>query len=64
LTGPQRIIAASLAPLGRIEAKEEGRRFSRRTAFLRPAMSEHAGFCHEADRRHFVDGYLKAGLLL
>jgi hypothetical protein len=27
LTGPQRIIAASLAQLGRIEAKEEGRRF-------------------------------------
>ncbi len=62
-SGSQRVLAASLAQLGRMEeAKAEARQFlaahphfsTREWASIQPFR--------EADRQHFVDGYLKAGL--
>jgi TolB-like protein len=62
--GSQRILAASLAQLGRMEeAKAEAAQF----LAAHPHFSiQHWGntqpFQREADRQHFFDGYLKAGL--
>lgn len=62
--GSQRILAASLAQLGRMEeAKAEAAQF----LAAHPHFSiQHWGntqpFQREADRQHFIDGYLKAGL--
>jgi TolB-like protein len=62
--GKRRILAAALAQLGRIsEAQEEARKFllefpnfsSRQWGSTQP-------FRNDADRQHFIDGYLKAGL--
>jgi tetratricopeptide (TPR) repeat protein len=63
-TDSQRILAASLAQLGRIEeAKVEARQFLiGNSDFTVRHWSGTQPFRHEADRRHFVDGYLKAGL--
>jgi tetratricopeptide (TPR) repeat protein len=63
-TGSTRLLAASLAQLGRIEeAKEEGRRFlSMYPGFSIKYWADLVPFRHEADRQHFVEGYLKAGL--
>jgi TolB-like protein/class 3 adenylate cyclase/Tfp pilus assembly protein PilF len=63
-TGPQRIMAASLAQLGRSEeAKEEGRQFlAANPHFSVQQWAATQPFRHEADRQHFVEGYLKAGL--
>jgi TolB-like protein/Tfp pilus assembly protein PilF len=63
-SGSSRLLAASLAQLGRLdEAKEEARRF----LALYPNYSiQHwasiVPFRREADRQHFIDGYAKAGL--
>jgi TolB-like protein len=63
-TESKRILAAALARLGRLgEAQEEARQFlaanphfsTRQWASMQP-------FRHDADRQHFVDGYLMAGL--
>ena len=63
-TGSQRVLAASLAQLGRLdEAKAEAALFlsdnpdfkARRWADIHP-------FQNPGDREHFVEGYLKAGL--
>jgi TolB-like protein len=63
-TGSQRVLAASLAQLGRLdEAKVEAALFlsdnpdfkARRWADIHP-------FQNPGDREHFVEGYLKAGL--
>ena len=63
-TGSQRILAASLAQLGRMEeARKEAQEFLamvpdftvRHWAATRP-------FRREADRQHFVEGYINAGL--
>ena len=62
--GSQRILAAGLAQLGRMEvAKAEAAQF----LAAHPHFSiQHWGntqpFQREADRQHFIDGYLKAGL--
>jgi len=62
--GSQRILAASLAQLGRMEeAQAEAAQF----LAAHPHFSiQHWGntqpFQREADRQHFFDGYLKAGL--
>lgn len=62
--GPRRILAAALAQLGRMsEAREEARKFllefpnfsARQWGSIQP-------FRNDADRQHFIDGYLKAGL--
>lgn len=62
--GSQRILAASLAQLGRIEeAKLEAAQFL--DAYPIFSIRQWAGtqpFQREADRQHFVDGYRKAGL--
>jgi TolB-like protein len=64
LTGSARLLAASLAQLGRLEeAKEEARHF----LAINPHFSiKHwvsiVPFRHEADRQHFIEGYFKAGL--
>jgi tetratricopeptide (TPR) repeat protein len=64
LTGSARLLAASLAQLGRLEeAEEETRHF----LAINPHFSiKHwvsiVPFRHEADRQHFIEGYLKAGL--
>jgi len=62
-SGSQRILAASLAQLGRTEeAKVEAAQF----LVAHPHFSIERWACiqpfREADRQHFVDGYLKAGL--
>jgi TolB-like protein/Tfp pilus assembly protein PilF len=63
-TGSSRLLAASLAQLGRLEeAKVEARRF----LAINPNFSiQHwasiVPFRHDADRQHFIDGYAKAGL--
>ena len=64
LTGSSRILAASLAQLGRLEeAREESRRFlAVNPHFSVRYWASTQPFEHEADRQHFVDGYIKAGL--
>jgi len=60
----QRILAAALAQLGRIEeAKAEAAQFlAAHPNFTIRHWANTQPFQHEADRRRFVDGYLKAGL--
>jgi TolB-like protein/class 3 adenylate cyclase/Tfp pilus assembly protein PilF len=64
--GSRRILAASLAQLGRAqEAKEEAEQFL--AANPQFSITYWAGtqpFRHETDRQHFIDGYVKAGLPL
>jgi predicted Zn-dependent protease len=61
---PQRTLAASLAQLGRFaEAKEEARIFMAMSpGFSIQRWADAIPFRREADRQHFIDGYLKAGL--
>jgi TolB-like protein len=64
LTGSSRILAASLAQLGRLE---EAREVARRFLVANPHFSVRhwastQPFRHDSDRQHFVDGYIKAGL--
>jgi TolB-like protein/Tfp pilus assembly protein PilF len=60
----QRILAASLAQLGRTEeAKLEAAQFlAAHPYFSAQHWVNMQPFRHEADRQHFIDGYLKAGL--
>jgi tetratricopeptide (TPR) repeat protein len=65
-TGPgvRRILAGALAQLGRMsEAQEEARKFLMEfpNFSARQWGSAHP-FRNDADRQHFIDGYLKAGL--
>jgi TolB-like protein/Tfp pilus assembly protein PilF len=62
-SGSQRILAASLAQLGRMEeAKMEAAQFlAAHPHFSAQRWADIQPF-HEADRQHFIDGYLKAGL--
>jgi tetratricopeptide (TPR) repeat protein len=64
--GSRRILAASLAQLGRAqEAKEEAAQFLASSPHF--SIMYWAGtqpFRHEADRQHFIDGYVRAGLPL
>ncbi|WP_192356044.1 adenylate/guanylate cyclase domain-containing protein [Mesorhizobium mediterraneum] len=63
-TGSRRILAAALARLGQIdEAKEEARQFlAANPHFSIRQWASTQPFRREADRQHFVDGYLMAGL--
>jgi TolB-like protein/class 3 adenylate cyclase len=63
-TGSQRILAASLAQLGRMEeAKVEAAQFlSANPHFSVQHWARTQPFQNEEHRQHFVDGYLKAGL--
>ena len=60
----KRILAASLAQLGRMdEAREEARQFLEiNPGFLACRWAATQPFNRHEDRQHFVDGYLKAGL--
>jgi hypothetical protein len=60
----KRILAASLAQLGQLdEARLEARRFLEiNPGFQASAWAATQPFRHKADREHFVDGYIKAGL--
>jgi TolB-like protein/Tfp pilus assembly protein PilF len=62
--GSQRILAASLAQLGRVdEAKAEALQFlASHPHFSMQHWADTQPFRHEADRQHFIDGYVKAGL--
>jgi TolB-like protein len=62
--GSQRILAASLAQLGRVEeAKAEVVQFlASHPHFSMQHWADTQPFRHEADRQHFIDGYVKAGL--
>jgi TolB-like protein/class 3 adenylate cyclase/Tfp pilus assembly protein PilF len=64
LTASSRILAASLAQVGRLEeAKEEARQFlTVNPHFSIQHWASTQPFRHERDRQHFVEGYLKAGL--
>jgi tetratricopeptide (TPR) repeat protein len=64
--GSRRILAASLAQLGRAqEAKEEGEQFlAANPQFSIMYWAGTQPFRHEIDRRHFIDGYVSAGLPL
>jgi DNA-binding winged helix-turn-helix (wHTH) protein len=60
----QRILAASLAQLGRYRAarKESGRFMAVNPDFRINGWAAYHPFQHSRDRKHFVDGYAKAGL--
>jgi adenylate cyclase len=62
--GVHRILAAALAQLGRMaEAREEARQFLVEfPKFSARQWGTTQAFRHDADRQHFIDGYLKAGL--
>lgn len=62
--GSERILAAALAKLGRIEeAREVGRRFMRcYPEFSAGSWSRTQSFRDPKDLQHFVEGYRKAGL--
>lgn len=62
--GAQRILAAALAQLGRLtEAREEARQFLLEFPhFSAQQWGSTQPFRNDTDRRHFIDGYLKAGL--
>lgn len=62
----KRILAASLAQLGRLtEANEEARRFLEiNPGFLASRWAATQPFRRDEDRQHFLDGYIKAGLPL
>lgn len=63
-TAAQRILAASLAQLGRMaEARTEAAEFiAANPHFTISQWASAQPFANESDRRHFVDGYLKVGL--
>jgi TolB-like protein/Tfp pilus assembly protein PilF len=63
-SGSQRILAASLAQLGRLEeAKAEATRFlAAHPGFSIKQWANTQPFQRPTDRQHFIDGYLKAGL--
>ncbi len=60
----RRILAAALAQLGRMaEAREEARKFLVEFPhFSAQQWGSTQPFHNDADRRHFIDGYIKAGL--
>lgn len=62
--GSKRNLAAALAQLGRIEeAREAGREFlSEFPNFSARLWGRTQPFRNDADRQHFIDGYIKAGL--
>jgi tetratricopeptide (TPR) repeat protein len=62
-TGSQRILAASLAQLGRLEeAKVEAGQFlASNPHFSIRHWANTQPFRQEEDRQHFIDGYMKAG---
>jgi tetratricopeptide (TPR) repeat protein len=62
--GVRRILAAGLAQLGRMtEARMEARKFLLEfPQFSAQQWGSTQPFRNDADRRHFIDGYLKAGL--
>jgi TolB-like protein/Tfp pilus assembly protein PilF len=62
--GSQRILAAALAQLGRLEeAKAEAGQFlASHPHFSMQHWADTQPFRHETDRQHFIDGYVKAGL--
>ena len=62
--GMRRILAAALAQLGRMsEAQEEARKFLLEFPnFSARQWGSTQPFRNDADRQHFIDGYLKAGL--
>jgi TolB-like protein/Tfp pilus assembly protein PilF len=63
-SGSQRILAASLAQLGRLEeATSEATRFlAAHPGFSIKQWANTQPFQRPTDRQHFIDGYLKAGL--
>jgi tetratricopeptide (TPR) repeat protein len=63
-TGSSRILAASLAQLGRLEeAREVARRFlAANPHFSVRHWANTQPFLKDSDRQHFIDGYVKAGL--
>jgi hypothetical protein len=60
----RRTLAAALAQLERMtEAREEARKFlAEFPHFSAKQWGRTVPFCNEADRQHFIDGYVKAGL--
>jgi TolB-like protein len=62
--GARRILAAALAQLGRMtEAREEAQQFlSEFPHFSAKQWGSTQPFHNDADRQHFIDGYVKAGL--
>jgi TolB-like protein/tetratricopeptide (TPR) repeat protein len=62
--GSQRILAASLAQLGRLEeANVEAEQFlASHPHFSMQHWARTQPFRHQRDRQHFIDGYVKAGL--
>ena len=62
--GVRRILAAALAQLGRLqEARAEARIFlSQFPHFSAQEWGRGQPFQYDADRQHFIDGYVKAGL--
>jgi hypothetical protein len=62
--GVRRILAAALAQLGRMtEAREEAHNFLLEYPnFSAKQWGSTQPFRYEADRQHFIDGYIKAGL--
>src|SRR5262249_44571868 len=62
--GVRRILAAALAQLGRLaEAKEEARKFLLEFPnFSAQQWGRTQPFRNDADRQHFIEGYVKAGL--
>lgn len=63
-TGSQRILAASLAQVGRLEeARAEARQFlAANPHFSMDYRARTQPFRFESDRQHFIEGYLRAGL--
>lgn len=63
-SGSRRILAASLAQLGKLdEARREAELYmTGNPRFTISAWIKSHPFAEDADRRHFVDGYRKAGL--
>jgi adenylate cyclase len=62
--GARRILAAALAQLGRLkQARREGRRFLLAfPQFSAKQWGRTHPFPNDADRQHFIEGYIKAGL--
>jgi adenylate cyclase len=62
--GVRRILAAALAQLGRVsEAREEARKYLLDFPhFSAGQWGRTQPFRNDADRQHFIDGYVKAGL--
>jgi adenylate cyclase len=62
--GVRRILAGALAQLGRMsEAQEEARKFLLEFPnFSARQWASKQPFRNDADRQHFIDGYVKAGL--